>query len=432
MSLGFEQAGFDVLAAVEYDPVHAATHRVNFPLTEILCRNVRRIDPDIVRAAARRGWRRHHPDGLAWDGQIDAVFGGPSCQGFSVMGQRNQQDERNQLLGVFVDLVTALRPRSFCIENVPGMLEPRFESLREDALQRLAGAGYQFAVPKVFNAADFGVPQTRKRVLILGALDACPPELTPWQDRITVAEALDGLPLVTEYPELLQNDVATLRPVDLAAREATAALYARQLAGLESDPTDRSRPRQWDPAILTCSRLTVHRQDTVTRFDATLRGSEEKTSRAYRLHPDRPAPTLRAGTGSERGAFSAPRPIHPAKPRVITVREAARLHSFPDWFRFHTTNWHGHRQIGNAVPPRLARAAGVSLLAVLRVSPRRPRKVLHLDDLTLLRMSTREAMHAMAANAEETPPTRVRKLKKAPESKAALKDPVGHAGVAAL
>jgi len=412
MSLGFEQAGFDVLAAVEYDPVHAATHCVNFPLTEMLCRDVRRIDADHVRGAAARGWRRHHPGASAWNGQIDAIFGGPSCQGFSIIGSRNQQDERNLLLEVFVNLVIDLRPRSFCIENVPGLLEPRFDALRESVFGRLADAGYQFAPPKAFNAADFGVPQSRKRVLVIGALDECPPQPTPWQNQISVAQALDGLPRISDYPELLHDDAARMRPRDIRRRERTTALYAPQLAGLERDAADLARFREWDRTILSFSRRTAHRDITVERFSATPAGSEERASRAYRLHPDQLAHTLRAGTGSDRGSFSAPRPIHPTEPRVITVREAARLHSFPDSFRFHTTNWHGHRQIGNSVPPRLARAAARSLLEALQVAPRTPRKSMGLGDLTLLRMSTRQAMQAVIAKADEMPPSRWRKARR--------------------
>jgi len=85
-------------------------------------------------------------------------------------------------------------------------------------------------------------------------------------------------------------------------------------------------------------------------------GCYEAVSRFQRLEKDELAHTLRAGTGPARGSFMAPRPIHPVEARCITVREAARLHSFPDWFSFHPTKWHAFRQIGNSVPPRLARA----------------------------------------------------------------------------
>jgi DNA (cytosine-5)-methyltransferase 1 len=94
-------------------------------------------------------------------------------------------------------------------------------------------------------------------------------------------------------------------------------------------------------------------------------GSNEAVSRFHRLEKDELAPTLRAGTGPVQGSFMAPRPIHPVEARCITVREAARLHSFPDWFCFHSTKWHAFRQIGNAVPPFLGRAVARSIRQVI-------------------------------------------------------------------
>jgi DNA (cytosine-5)-methyltransferase 1 len=96
--------------------------------------------------------------------------------------------------------------------------------------------------------------------------------------------------------------------------------------------------------------------------------------------------TLRAGTDSARGAFTSPRPIHFEKPRCVTVREMARLHGFPDWFRFHETKWHGARQIGNAVVPPLARAVAAEILKSMSVIPIRPNRVLELGHRELLRM----------------------------------------------
>src|SRR5690606_2398585 len=107
MSLGFEQAGFDVVAAVEYDPVHAATHAYNFPHAEVLCRDVSALDAATVLAAARSGFERMYPNRL-WPGRIDAVIGGPPCQGFSTGGKREAADDRNQLLLSFVALVEKL------------------------------------------------------------------------------------------------------------------------------------------------------------------------------------------------------------------------------------------------------------------------------------------------------------------------------------
>ena len=100
--------------------------------------------------------------------------------------------------------------------------------------------------------------------------------------------------------------------------------------------------------------------------------------------------TLRAGTASDRGAHTAPRPIHPVYPRVITVREAARLHGYPDWFRFHVTKWNGFREIGNSVPARLARAVASSLLRADGIKAR-PGSEVELGDPRLLHLTATEA-----------------------------------------
>lgn len=113
----------------------------------------------------------------------------------------------------------------------------------------------------------------------------------------------------------------------------------------------------------------------------------EPVSRFLRLDPKRYANTLRAGTDAKRGAHTAARPIHPSAPRVITVREAARLHSFPDWFRPHATKWHGYRQVGNAVPPLVARAVGRAVMDAMGALPETPSRTVELGDPSLLRLS---------------------------------------------
>ena len=120
------------------------------------------------------------------------------------------------------------------------------------------------------------------------------------------------------------------------------------------------------------------------RFQATEHGKTEPISHFRKLDPQGLCNTLRAGTDSARGAFTSPRPIHPSLPRVITVREAARLHSYPDWFRFHATKWHGFRQIGNSVPPLLGRAVATQIAAALGATPTKPTAELQLGDPQLL------------------------------------------------
>jgi len=132
---------------------------------------------------------------------------------------------------------------------------------------------------------------------------------------------------------------------------------------------------------------TEHTQLSQERFTGTESGKVEPVSRFLKLNPNGICNTLRAGTGSDRGAFTSPRPIHPYMPRCITVREAARLHSYPDWFRLHTTKWHGFRQIGNSVPPYLGRAVAAELLHVTGIAPQRPQTAIDLGPEFLLEMS---------------------------------------------
>jgi DNA (cytosine-5)-methyltransferase 1 len=152
-----------------------------------------------------------------------------------------------------------------------------------------------------------------------------------------------------------------------------------------------SYPRHFDRTLLTSSLRTVHTPASRRRFAATNHGESEPISRFLKLDPEGLCNTLRAGTASDRGAFTSPRPIHPHANRCITVREAARLHSYPDWFRFHVTKWHGFRQVGNSVPPRLAEAVARELLKAMSINPRRPTDVVQLGGEKLLSVSMREA-----------------------------------------
>jgi DNA (cytosine-5)-methyltransferase 1 len=158
-----------------------------------------------------------------------------------------------------------------------------------------------------------------------------------------------------------------------------------------NDPSDFSYRRKFDRHILTSSLRTYHTPLSQSRFAATLCGETEAVSRFHKLDPDGVCNTLRAGTNSDRGAFTSPRPIHPHTPRCITVREAARLHSYPDWFRFHVTKWHGFRQIGNSVPPLLAQAVAERLMAALRIEPTVPGETLQLGDPALLSYTMADA-----------------------------------------
>lgn len=378
LSLGFEQAGFDVLASVELDPIHCAVHEFNFPNCTSICADASKITGAEIRKKAGLGRT-----------PIDVVFGGAPCQGFSMIGKRALDDPRNGLLLQFLRLVVELDANYFVFENVKGLTVGEHRKLLQELIDAFAEEGYEVVLPyQVLNAADFGVPQDRRRVFLMGAKKGMrlPHYPAPIGKRTTVWQAIGDLPNADDYPELMDSD-----SVD-RSRFGKGSHYARILRGQDEDDTDYSYPREWSPRRLTSSMRTVHTPLSQSRFEATAHGKVEAVSRFLKLNPEGLCNTLRAGTGSDRGAFTSPRPIHPHQPRVITVREAARLHSYPDWFRLHSTKWHGFREIGNSVPPLLGRAVAAKLIEAMNVAPKRPSEILELGSETLLTMKMNDAV----------------------------------------
>jgi DNA (cytosine-5)-methyltransferase 1 len=369
MSLGFEQAGFDIVAAVEIDPIHCATHEYNFPDAATICASVIDLTGAQIRHRAKLGNR-----------DIDVVFGGAPCQGFSLMGKRAFDDPRNQLVFHYVRIVQELNPKYCVFENVKGLTLGKHAQFLEELISALGDAGYGILKPyQVLNAADYGVPQDRRRLFLVGTRKdlKSPNYPQPEPDRVTVWDAIGDLPNAELFDVLHTVD-------KVSVKWETDSSYARRLRGFDRDPDDYSYQRQFDPHLLTCSLRTQHNLSSQTRFAATLPGKTESISRFRKLEPNGLCNTLRAGTDSARGAHTSPRPIHPFIPRVITVREAARLHSYPDWFRLHATKWHGCRQIGNSVPPLLARALASELLKAQGIQPSKPKKILALGQDRLL------------------------------------------------
>lgn len=353
LSLGFEQAGFDIAAAVEIDPIHCAVHKFNFPNCTTICSSVSDVDGAYIRSVANLGKK-----------DIDVVFGGAPCQGFSLIGKRAMDDPRNGLVHHFVRLVTELKPRYFVFENVKGLTVGPHKQFLNEIISAFGDAGYNVVTKyRVLNAAEFGVPQDRRRLFLMGARkkEKAPQYPLP-TNRVTVWEAIGDLPEAEDFHELFERDW-------IKASYSTPSKYARQLRLLDNKPSDYGYCRNFDRTLLTSSLRTVHNDTSRRRFSETPHGQIEPISRFFKLDPNGVCNTLRAGTGSDRGAFTSPRPIHPFTSRCITVREAARLHSYPDWFRFHVTKWHGFRQIGNSVPPLLAKAVAGKIIEALGIKP---------------------------------------------------------------
>lgn len=369
LSLGFEQAGFDIAAAVEIDPIHCATHHHNFPSTATICASVVNLTGKEIR-------KRAALNGI----DVDVVFGGAPCQGFSLIGKRALDDPRNSLVFHFVRIVSEIKPRYFVFENVKGLTLGKHAKFLQEFIATMDASGYDVVSPyQVLNAADYGVPQDRKRLFVVGARrgERLPSYPAAHEFQTTVQDAIGDLPDADSFDDLATSDSAV-------AKWTTSSTYAKRLRGMADDSNDFSHPRRFDPNMLTASRRTAHSELSRSRFIETLHGKTEAVSRFRKLPPDGLCNTIRAGTDSARGAFTSPRPIHPHLPRVITVREAARLHSYPDWFRFHATKWHGFRQIGNSVPPLLGRAVAAEIVKVLGISPKKPDRILGLGDVDLL------------------------------------------------
>lgn len=390
LSLGFEQAGFDVFAAVEVDPIHASVHKFNFPHCAVFPKSIKDLSGEQIRREAGIDCRR-----------IDVVAGGAPCQGFSLIGQRALDDPRNSLVSEFVRIVAELDASYFVFENVKGLTLGRHKKFLEEFIEAFEHLGYRVRMPwRVLNAAHYGVPQDRERLFLLGAkrglcLPGYPDPTTIPAGSIqrdldlpfgaSCKEAIGDLPNAEGFEELVHSDAIL---TDLWSEPSE---YARELRCMAKANWHFGHPRVWEPRLMTSSMRTSHTEITRRRFSETIPGTAEPISRFFKLPQDGISNTLRAGTDSARGAFTSPRPIHYKYPRCVTVREMARLHGFPDWFRLHETKWHGARQIGNAVPPPLARAIAGSLLVALDIRPVRPAEMLELGDTELLRMDMSQA-----------------------------------------
>lgn len=326
-SLGAHAAGFDVVAAYDRDPILTSSFEMNFPSTPLHLRNL----------AWTSGERLCRDAGC----EIDGIIGGPPCQGFSEMGLRSKEDPRRQLLRHFFRLIADVDPKFFVMENVRGLGFPAARPTLNAALE-LVRERYDLLGPVVWDAAFFGAATTRPRLFVIG-----------------IRQDLK-MPLTREHVEAKMRRPATVE--DAIADLEAARELAEDTGGFDHWRTTRPcKPSAYAAklrrgGVFTGHRPTLHTESVKQRFSTVLQGGFDKVGRHPRLAWDGQCPTLRAGTGSDRGSFQSVRPIHPDEDRVITVREAARLQGFPDDHRFHPTVWHSFRMIGNSVSPFIAEA----------------------------------------------------------------------------
>jgi DNA (cytosine-5)-methyltransferase 1 len=340
LSLGAARAGFRVAASVELDKIASKSHKDNFPGTTHLETDVGKLSGESLLDAA----------GLRV-GQLAGLIGGPPCQGFSLIGRREQADPRNDLFVQFFRLVAETRPAFFVAENVPGILTGG-QAIMERAFDLLP-RNYVRLSPMRIEAQRYGAPTTRTRIFFVGydpdrvaELNEEDFEPSAKTKETNVRDALAGLGMVkaewqAEHQSWrmigeLEDTAYTKRVLDKVPRGVGNA-----------DALLRLKQRREVSGFLG----TKHTDETIRRFELLAEGEVDKVYRSPRLRWDGFCPTLRAGTGREKGSYQAVRPIHPRAPRVISPREAARLQGFPDWFVFNPTKWHSFRQIGNSVSP---------------------------------------------------------------------------------
>lgn len=357
LSEGFRQAGFDVVLGLDWDEHACATHATNFPESITWNRDVREVTGrEILRATRRRS--------------IDVVIGGPNCQGVSERGHRDPKDARNQMFGQFARLVEELRPKFFVIENVAGLTHKHNFPLLQRVFRKFRALGYRCAAD-VLLAANYGVPQLRHRLVIVGTrlprVELSLP--APSHDEhgvgamgesrlrhVTVREAIGDLHRLSTGKGMEERDYPSVKSRLTAFQSSmrrgsvclhnhiaakTAQINIERVSWIPEGGNWKDIPSELLPPRFLRCRLTDH---------STTYG---------RLRWDHPAFTITALCDNvTAGAYT-----HPSQDRALTVREAARLQGFPDRYRF--VGAQKTRQVGNSVPPPLARHIAAHVMRLL-------------------------------------------------------------------
>lgn len=327
LSLGFEKKGFDVVLANEYDASIATSYIVNHKKTKMIVGDITSLDLEDTFGK------------LA--GTVDVVIGGPPCQGFSQKGQRKTiHDERNFLFKYYVSVVGLVKSKYFVMENVPNLLTAEGGYFRQEIEELFNKLGY-FLEYGVLNASDYGVPQNRRRAVIIGKFGGDAPKLpAPKGNKVTVWDAISDLaylesgegseeqeykyPAESDYEKMLRADSSKLFN-HVATKHSPLAL--ERLALIPPNAGREVLPEEHLTKSIYSGTWTRMKKDEIS---VTI--------------------TTRFDTPSS-GKFT-----HPFLNRAITVREAARIQSFPDDFHFVGNKGSQMKQVGNAVPPLLAAA----------------------------------------------------------------------------
>lgn len=296
LDLGAYLAGFKTLFASDIKPTFVSTIKHNIHHTKIFGGDISTLSSDdiINMSQVERG-------------NVDLMIAGPPCQSFSILGKRKAlEDPRGKLTQKYFELISEIRPRAFLFENVPGILNVNFGEDFKNLWNFLEDKTGYTLFKKVCHAYEYGIPQYRDRVFIIG-----------FRSDI----ACEGF----EFPSNPSK----------------------------SNSLPAKVPSKWAlEDVEGCANQVVRKHGTIVRqrYAETKPGTRCKTDHTDRINPEVPSGTVLVGSSAGGG-----RPhIHPFEPRVITVREAARLQGFPDWYEFQGSTTDQYRQVGNAVPPLMA------------------------------------------------------------------------------
>lgn len=311
LDLGLSLAGFNFKYSNDEVQYYCDTISHNFPDCVAEARDIRDLKGSEIKQLIKVD-------------KISLMAGGPPCQAFSILGKRGSfSDDRGQLVFDYIRLINELKPEAFVFENVPGLLTlNNGEDWEKLHYHFQLETGYDIYTD-ILNAADYGVPQIRKRVFVVGFRQ--PVEFIFPSPRYRNPSSLD----------LLNQHLPDWIPARLALE---------QVEGLHNHD------------------IRIHGDRVRSRYEKIPPGGRDKVDHTDRIDPGKPSGTVLVGSKAGGG-----RPhIHPYLPRHITVREAARLQSFPDWYKFLGTSTAQYRQVGNAVPPLLALAVGKSIQHTLK------------------------------------------------------------------
>ncbi|WP_435165142.1 DNA cytosine methyltransferase [Paenibacillus glycanilyticus] len=363
LSEGLRMADIEVVVANEIDSWAAKTHEHNHPETKFIQKDIQELRKhDLIEALSEKGLKFS---------DIDIVVGGPPCQGFSIIGQRDPNDPRNRLFKEFVKVIQLVKPKAFIMENVLGILSMEDGNVKEEILNSLRTCidkGYIISEPEVLLAADYGVPQLRKRVFFLGIRGDLTDKPLRYPERthmpigkndsfvklkpyVSVEDAIGNLP--EDVVESIRHNPS---PV-MSYPNKLKTEYQKYIQGKATVIKNHHTKKLLETRLLRISRLKEGELQTVLPDELRAGGHENKYRR---LHSKKPAPTLTAHMSKDLSDF-----IHYEYGRSITVREAARLQSFPDHYEFLGSEFQQLKQVGNAVPPLLGKAVAQAVVKQL-------------------------------------------------------------------